>query len=138
MPVETPESILETKIKDLRILAVDDQDSICKMLEVFFSGEGHKATAVNNGAEAIKLIKSHEYDIVLCDLAMPDVSGYDVIEVLNGLVNIPKIGIITGWGEKLKPIDGEDIKFDFILRKPFDLSTLTGHINDAFGLGSES
>ena len=138
IPVETPEAILEIKIKDLRILAVDDQDSICKMLEVFFSGEGHKATAVNNGAEAIKLIKSHEYDIVLCDLAMPDVSGYDVIEVLNGLENIPKIGIITGWGEKLKPIDGEDIKFDFILRKPFDLSALAGHINDAFGLGSKS
>ena len=69
---------------------------------------------------------------MLCDMAMPDVFGYDVIKALNNLEKRPKIGIITGWGEKLKPIDDEGLKVDFIIKKPFDLSELARHIS---GLG---
>tara|TARA_B100000959_G_scaffold190538_1_gene199214 strand:+ start:2704 stop:2874 length:171 start_codon:yes stop_codon:yes gene_type:complete len=53
-------------------------------------------------------------------MAMPDVNGYDVIRALNKLEKRPKIGIITDWNEKLEPLDGEDLKVDFILNKPFD------------------
>ncbi|MCP4975120.1 MAG: response regulator, partial [Maribacter sp.] len=70
------------------------------------------------------------------DLAMPNVSGYDVIKVINELEKIPKTGIITGWGERVKRVEEEGMKVDFILKKPFDLSSLTKHINDVFGKGS--
>ena len=75
----------------------------------------------------------HLFDLVLCDLAMPDVFGYDVIKAINGLEERPKIGIITGWVEKLKPIEEEGMEVDFVLKKPFKLSALSKHINDAFG-----
>jgi hypothetical protein len=52
---------------------------------------------------------------------------------LNKLEKRPKIGIITGWGEKLKPINDDGLKVDFIINKPFDFSELTGHINDVIG-----
>jgi len=61
---------------------------------------------------------------------MLKVFGYDVIEAINRLEKRPKIGIITDWGEKLKPKNRERIKFDFILNKPFNLSELTKSIND--------
>ncbi len=64
---------------------------------------------------------------------MPDMCGYDVINGLNDLEMRPKIGIITGWGEKLKAIDGEGIEVDFTIKKPFVFSELTRKINDVFG-----
>ena len=81
---------------------------------------------------AIELAKRERFDLVLCDLAMPEVFGYDVIKALNKLEKRPKIGIVTGWGGKLKPLDDEDFKVDFIIKKPFDFSELTKHINYVF------
>mgnify|MGYP000013960016 FL=1 len=50
---------------------------------------------------------------------------------------IPKVGIITGWAEEIKPIDEEGINVDFILRKPFKHAELAKHINELFGAGSK-
>ncbi len=86
---------------------------------------------VDNGAEAILLSKKERFDLVICDLAMDKVTGYDVIRAINKLDNRPKIGITTGRSKKLKYIDKEDdLKVDFIIKKPFSLSELTKHIDD--------
>jgi response regulator RpfG family c-di-GMP phosphodiesterase len=89
--------------------------------------------AVDNGADAIKLVKKEVFDLVLCDLAMPHVFGYDVIKALNLLEKRPKIGIITGWGENLRSIKEVGEEIDFIVRKPFNFSELTKKINEEFG-----
>jgi len=125
----------EKEVKGLHILVVDDEENICEVLIEFFSKCGHKVKAVNNGTEAIELAKREVFDLVLCDLVMPDVYGYDVIKVLNKLERRPKIGIMTGWGEKLKPIDDEDFKVNFIVKKPFNFSELIKAINDVIGVG---
>ena len=129
-PEELPEPKQEIKTNSLHILVVDDNEKICNILDIFFSKKGHMVRTVDNGREAIILAKNDDYDLVLCDLAMPNVYGYDVIKVLNKLEKRPKIGIITGWGEKLNPIDDEDFKVDFIIKKPFDFSELTENINN--------
>ena len=61
---------------------------------------------------------------------MPNVFGYDVVKVLNGLKKRPKIGIITGWSEY--DVSNKDIKVDFYLKKPFKHSELAKHINELF------
>ncbi len=119
----------ETSEKNLRILVVDDEVAMCDILGKVFSGDGHKVKTVDNGADALELLKRAEFDLAICDLAMPDVSGYDVINALNGLEKRPKIGIITGWGENLRPVE-DGIKVDFIIKKPFNLSELRRQITD--------
>ena len=111
---------------------VDDEEDICNILDKFLSKRGHLVRTVDNGRGAIILSRATDFDLVLCDIAMPNIYGYDVIRALNELEKRPKIGIITGWGEKLKSIDDEDMKVDFIIKKPFDLSELTKNINEAF------
>lgn len=129
--------VQEIKPKGLRVLVVDDNDEICVVLDSFFSSRGHAVKAFNDGAEAIELAGKEDFDLLLCDLAMPNVYGYDVIKAINKLDKVPKIGIITGWNERLKPVEDEDFKVDFILRKPFKHSELTKHINELFGEYSE-
>ncbi len=102
---------------------------MCDILDKVFSGDGHKVKTADNGADAIELLKREEFDLTICDLAMPDVCGYDVIKTLNGLEKRPKIGIITGWGENLRPIE-DGINVDFIIKKPFNLSELRRQIID--------
>ena len=132
-PIATPQPNQEINENNLRVLVVDDEENICFILDEFLSECGHKVKTVDNGADAINLIKFEDFDLVLCDLAMPDVSGYDVVEVLNSLEKSPKIGIITGWNEEFKPAVGQEFKVDFVVRKPFDLSELVKHINDVIG-----
>ena len=129
-PIITPEPEQEIKGRNLSILVVDDKEAICRILDKTLSRQGHKVKTVDNGTDAIEIIKKKSFDLVLCDLVMPNVSGYDVIKALHKLEMTPKIGIITGWGVKLKPVDEGELKVDFILKKPFDFSELTKYIND--------
>ncbi len=118
--------------KKLRILVVDDEKDICKVLESFLTSDGHIVKTVNSGAEAIELIRKEQFDLVLSDLAMPGKTGYDVITVLNELETRPKIGIITGWSEKINSLVKEPFKVDFVIIKPLHLSEIERHINAAF------
>ena len=63
---------------------------------------------------------------------MPEVSGRDVIEELNMLDKRPKVGLISGWSEKIESFYNEDLQIDFIIKKPFDFSELSKHINNIF------
>ncbi len=133
-PMATPKPKQKAIGKNLSILVVDDEREICNILDRFLSESGNKVISVDNGADALKLINSKHFDLVLCDLAMPNVLGYDVIKAINGLANRPKVGIITGCEGNLNMLEEYDIKVDFVINKPFDLPGLSMLINDAFGL----
>ena len=131
----SPEPPWKIKAKKLRILAIDDEEEICSVLNKYFSRDGHDIKSVNNGTEAIKLLKNEEFGLVLCDLVLPDMSGHDVVKVINELDKRPKVGLITGWDEKIETKSREELKVDFIIRKPFDFSKLANHINEALSAG---
>ena len=113
----------------LNILVVDDNEDVCEIMDEVLTRCGHAVTSVDNGAEAIELTEEKDFDLVLCDLLMPEVHGYDVVKALNKLDKIPKIGLMTGWAE-LKSIDEEGYKIDFILEKPFKHAELAKHIDE--------
>ena len=133
IPIASSNHELDTKNKDLSILVVDDEVNICELLNAYFSSGGHRVKTVDNGADAIDITKRENFDLVLCDMAMPNVCGYDVVKALNRLGKRPKIGIITGRDVKPKPTDDEDFKVEFVIKKPFDFSELTRNINDILG-----
>ena len=131
----SPEPPRKIKANKLRILVVDDEARICSVLNKYFSRDGHEVRSVNSGTEAIKLLKNEEFGLVLCDLVLPDMSGHDVVKVIDELDKRPKVGLITGWDEKIETKSKEELKVDFLIRKPFDFSKLANHINEALGAG---
>ncbi|MCP4269336.1 MAG: PAS domain S-box protein, partial [Candidatus Brocadiaceae bacterium] len=135
LPVQQKESSVEDlkiKVKGLSILVIDDMKDIRSLLEGFFTNGGHTVKSAEGGNMAIELIKMEAFDIVLCDLVMPDISGYEVIEVMNRIEKRPKIGLMTGWSERIETEDHNDLNVDFIIKKPFKLAELTKHINELF------
>ncbi len=126
-------STSEIMPKGLSILVVDDEEEICKILDEFLSKEGHMVKAVSNGAEAIELAKREDFDLVICDLAMPDVTGQDVIKALNELDKVPKIAVSTGSVEDFSSAEINALQAAFIIRKPFKLQELSNKIDVLFG-----
>jgi len=130
--IEEPKQEQKTSNRNLSILTVDDDEMIRNIIEQFLSRDGHNIKTVDNGADAIKIIGNEDFDLVLCDLAMPNVFGYDVIKSLNRLKKRPKIGIISGWDDETLPGESNEVKVDFYLKKPFKSADLTKHINQLF------
>ncbi len=113
-----------------KILVIDDDYRICRVLEEFLYKRGFDAKCTRDGAEAIELLKNEEFDLVLCDYLMAEVTGYDVTKSMDVLEKRPKIGIITGWTEFIKDKEREEMKVDFFINKPFDFSELDKKISD--------
>lgn len=123
-----PVNDINVMARNYRILVVDDVKEISDILYMFLSRQGYNVKSVESGAEAIKLLEKESYDLFLCDLGMPEVSGWDLIKAVESLDRKPKIGLVTGWADMLK---NEVIGVDFVVGKPIDFSILSGHIQEA-------
>ena len=85
------------ELQSLKILIIDDNEQITKMLTTFLELKEHECTIANDGKEGLGLIKENEHDVVLLDLAMPEFDGYAVIKDLeeNNLLKERKIIVFT-------------------------------------------
>ncbi len=113
----------------LNILVVDDNEEVGNILNIYLSWFGYNVKVVDNGADAMGLIMNEDFNLVLTDLIMPNVTGFDVIRSINGLDKRPIIGLVTGSSEKFKTEDGDGLNVDFIIKKPFNFSEIAKNIN---------
>jgi len=97
-----------------RILVIDDEQPIAKALELKLAHEGFMAHAVFNGEEGIAELESNQYDLVLCDLVMPKVDGFEFLEALKEKgIDTPVIVLTNlsqeGDSEKAKELGARDV-----------------------------
>lgn len=113
------------------ILVVDDEKSIRNTLQEILEYENHKVELATNGPEGIELFEKNEFDVVLCDIKMPEMDGIEVLErILEKSNDVPVI-MISGHGNIDTAV--EAIKkgaYDFI-EKPLDLNRLLVTIRNA-------
>ena len=105
-----------------RILIVDDDSSIRTLLSVVASRAGVESETAVDGLEAMQKLESGIYDLVVLDLSMPRMNGYDLIDRLRGRRPRPAVVVLTA----LPPIQYNALDPDVvhcIIRKPFDLGT---------------
>ncbi len=113
---------------------MDDKEEIRSLLKMFFVKNGHTVKTAESGNRAVEVLKTEIFDLVLCDLVMSDMSGHEVVAGLNRIEKRLKIGVMTGWSEKIETEDKDELNVDFIIRKPFKFPVLTEHINIALGV----
>ena len=128
-PGVTLETEQEIKADGLRILIVDDEQNICTLLSEYFLEDDHYVKSTNSGAAAMKLLETENFDLVLSDLVMPDVSGRDIVKAVRALERKPKVGLITGWQNPYETDMEDTLKADFVVSKPIDFSKLALCIN---------
>jgi CheY-like chemotaxis protein len=74
------EWIPETKLRDIKVVAVDDNADARKLLKVILERSSAETVIVSSGQEALEAIRNLHPDVLLCDLAMPEMDGYEVLE----------------------------------------------------------
>ncbi len=115
----------------LKILIVDDNEQITKMLTTFLELKQHICTVANDGKEGLELIKENNSDVVLLDLAMPEFDGYAVINDLedNNLLKDRKIIVFTASTITQDELDKlVDRGVNSYILKPIDIDTLLSKI----------
>jgi DNA-binding response OmpR family regulator len=84
----------------MRILAVEDEPRMSALLHKGLSEHGHDVALATTGAEALKLTLDHAFDVVLLDIALPELNGYDVAQVLRGRKYPAAILMLTAYNKE--------------------------------------
>lgn len=106
------------------VLIVDDDEAVLTMLRKVMKSSGIEADAARSGGEAIELAAHGHYDLMLLDVNMPGMDGFEVIQTLRGRgLKLPII-IVSGRKEDYDALYGLDIGADDYLTKPFNPVTL--------------
>jgi len=109
--------------KSLRILVVEDHSDTLQALSRLLSHFGHEISVADGAQDALNIIDSKEFDVVLCDIALPDGNGYDVIAQAKRKRPVKAVAL-TGFGTSEDVERGKEAGFDFHLTKPVDFHEL--------------
>lgn len=115
-----------------RILVVDDDDAIRALLMTVLRRRGFQVDAARNGAEAVERWNQIRYALLLLDLMMPVMSGYEVLEKVGELQDRPIVIVLTA-GILGRQLDPEIVAAT--LRKPFDIELLVETIRGCLAKG---
>jgi len=112
----------------MRVLLIEDDPSTSKSIELMLSAEGFNIYCTDLGEEGIDLGKLYDYDIILLDLNLPDMHGYDVLKKLRLSKVTTPILILSGMGELENKVKGLGYGADDYLTKPFYKEELVARI----------
>ena len=115
----------------MQVLYVDDDTSLAKIVALMLQGEGYVCHSTDNGEQAVTLAKHSDYDIIILDIMLPDIDGYEVMQRVRAAgVRTPFL-IQSGLVEPDSKLEGLGFGFDEFLVKPFNKTELTDQMNAA-------
>ena len=114
-----------------QILIVDDEKRIVENISLCLQKEGYRAVGAYNGDEAISFFGQHRFDLVLLDISMPGMNGYEVMEHIYGLDDEVLIIIITGYASIESAVRALKIGAWDYLKKPFEYADLIKTVKNA-------
>lgn len=122
------------------VLIVEDDDNIATALEYVISREGLDQDRVGNGADAVRRIRDLRPDLVLLDVMLPEVSGYEICRTVRqdkSLGNV-KILMMTARGSTTERRKGLALGADGFISKPFELNELRSEVRRLLGAGAQT
>ena len=113
-------------LDQLEVLAVDDDEDTTALLRYLLEMNGAKVTTANSGSEALALARAEHFDVVLSDISMPSMDGFEFVRRLRALPGKEDIRVValTGFGRKEDVEQAENEGFVAHLTKPFDVEAL--------------
>ena len=110
-----------------RIMIVDDDKNICELLRLYLEKEGFETIIANDGEQALSLFKPGEVSIVLLDIMMPRMDGWETCRRIRALSDVPVI-MLTAKGETFDKVLGLELGADDYIVKPFDTKEVVARI----------
>ncbi|NIS81701.1 MAG: response regulator [Anaerolineales bacterium] len=117
-----------------RILIVEDDPDTLRLMELTLKTAGHEVGLASRGKECLSLIRAESFDLILLDIMMPDISGFDVLRELRAdEVPLPPVVILTARNRPEDQEIGLGLGAHSYLIKPITRGKLVDVINEALG-----
>ncbi len=110
-----------------RILVVDDEERMVRFIRMNLEHDGFKVSEAFNGKEAIQKIRDVTPDLILLDVMMPDIDGFEVLETVREVSQVPVI-MLTAKGEEDDRVRGLELGADDYVTKPFSPRELVSRV----------
>jgi DNA-binding response OmpR family regulator len=107
-----------------RILVVDNDKKLLSIIQEYLELCHYQVTTAATGLDALRLLRSEDYHVLLTDIVMPDISGLGLIEISRKEFQGLPVIAMTGYGRQVKDLTTERSP-DYYLEKPFNLTELS-------------
>lgn len=110
-----------------KILIADDDENIAELIRLYVTKEGFTAVTANNGAKALEMFRTEDPSIIILDIMMPEMDGWQVCREIRKTSNVPII-MLTAKGETFDKVLGLELGADDYMVKPFETKELVARI----------
>lgn len=114
-------------MKQWRIFIVEDDTNIRNAMELFFKKKDYLVETASNGLLAVEKLKNTSYDLVILDIMMPHVDGWDLCKIIREKSSVPII-IVTARNKEFDVLKGFELGADDYITKPFSLKELEARV----------
>jgi len=118
-----------SKFQGKKILIVDDEDMICQFLNEEFSEQGATVSVAADGVDAMVLLKSMPFDLVITDYRMPNANGIEVAKAASKTSPAVKVVICTGFSDEVNKEEMAAYKVATLIQKPFSVDEFLAQIS---------
>ena len=115
---------------DIKILIVEDEESLARFIELELSHEGYKVSKAADGRSALELAKAEDFDLILLDIMLPELNGLEVLRRLHAEKQTPVI-MLTARDSVMDKVSGLDAGAIDYITKPFAIEELLARIRVA-------
>src|SRR5436305_7762007 len=113
--------------KQVKVLVIEDDPYICELITLYAEKSGYKVNVANSGMKGLEMFYDNPPDLVILDIMMPEMDGWEVCKEIRRFDKTPVI-MLTGKGESYDKLKGFDLGTDDYLVKPFDPNELMARI----------
>src|SRR5437667_5589150 len=113
--------------KQVKVLVIEDDPDICELIILYAEKSGYRVNVANNGMKGLEMFYDNPPDLVILDIMMPEMDGWEVCKEIRRFDKTPVI-MLTGKGENRDKLKGFDLGTDDYLVKPFDPNELMARI----------
>ncbi|CAG9613006.1 Response regulator ArlR [Bacillus rhizoplanae] len=110
-----------------KLLLVDDEERMLRLLDLFLSPRGHFCIKATSGQEALELVQQKEFDLILLDVMMPKMDGWETCFQIRQISSVPII-MLTARNQNYDMVKGLTLGADDYITKPFDEQVLIARI----------
>ncbi|CBE68778.1 MAG: PAS domain S-box protein [Candidatus Methylomirabilis oxygeniifera] len=118
----------------LTLLVIDDDPLLAETLSVSLRLLGHEATVATSGKEGLTRLTTERFDLVLTDLGMAEMSGWEVAKAVKARWPTCPVILVTGWGDALESDRLEGTGVDLVLAKPYTMAQLQDALAEAVAI----
>jgi DNA-binding response OmpR family regulator len=115
-------------MRDISILIADDQEDIADLIAIYLKNEGYHVIKVSDGQEAVRVVETQSIDLLILDIMMPKMDGYEVTRHIRERYNMPII-FLSAKTSDFDKVQGLVIGADDYMTKPFTTIELVARVN---------